>query len=238
MKATKISITIFMAFAMLFAQTGFVLAAPALQDATITGTVTALACGANSENPTVLVTLDNLQIVEVDLETAVILELIAPDTDCSPEALVDAIGTDIIIDPATLIPADEEPQHPVGAALSAFFSDIADYDKIMSAHEDGTGFGVLAQALWLVSKLEGDTDTFLAIVQAKKDKDFSAFTLADGSTPQNWGQFRKAVLNGDKKANLGVVMSDKNKQDKNNNGKGQDKEKTNNGKGQDKEKNK
>jgi len=233
MKATKISITIFMMFAMLFAQAGSVFAAPALQDTTLTGTVTALECGADSENPTVLVTLDDLQTVEIDLETAASLKLIAPDTDCSPEALVDAIGTDITIDPATLIPADEEPQHPVGAALSAFFGEIADYDTIMSAHEDGTGFGVLAQALWLVSKLEGDTDTFLAIVQAKKDKDFSAFTLADGSTPQNWGQFRKAVLNGDKKANLGVVMSDKNKQDK-----GQDKEKTNNGKGQDKEKNK
>ena len=77
------------------------------------------------------------------------------------------------------------------------------------------------------------SDIFLAIVQAKKDKDFSAFVLEDGSTPQNWGQFKKAALNGDKKGNLGVVMSGK---DKDNNGHGQDKDKTNNGNGQDKDK--
>jgi hypothetical protein len=132
-----------------------------------------------------------------------------------------------------VIPAEEESQHPVGAALSMFFSEITDYDTIMAAHENGTGFGLLAQALWLTKKMEGNSDTFLAIVEAKKTKDFSVFVLEDGSTPQNWGQFKKAALNGDKKGNLGVVMSNKGN---NGNGQDKDKDKTNNGNGQDKDK--
>ena len=240
MKTTKIYATILIAFAVLLAQAGSAFAAPAFQDTLITGTITALECGANPENPTVLVTLDMngvSQTVEIDLVTAVSLGIIAPDTPCSPEALAGAIGTEVSIDPASIIPGVEVPQHPVGAALALFFSEITDYDTIMAAHDDGTGFGVLAQALWLTMKMEGDSDIFLAIVSAKRDKDFSAFVLEDGSTPQNWGQFKKAVLNGDKKANLGDVMSDKNN-DKSNNGNGQEKEKTNNGKGQGKNKNK
>lgn len=236
MKSTKISITLFLAFALLFAQTGSVFAAPTLQGGdVIDGTVTALEC-VTADGATILVTYDDIngvsQQTEIDLETAINLGLVTIGEgdvpDCSPEAfqtIIDSLSEDV-------------PQHPVGAALSTFFAEIADYDAIMSAHEDGTGFGVLAQALWLTMKMEGDSDTFLAIVQAKKDKDFSAFTLADGATPQNWGQFKKAVLNGDKKANLGVVMSGKEKEDKTNNGNGQEKEKTNNGNGQDKNKNK
>lgn len=228
MKTLKFVTILSTALILLTAQIGTAFAAPTLQEGTIDGVVTALECGADTENPTVLVTLDDTQTVEIDLATAVALGIIAPETECSPEALADAIGNEVSIDPATVLP--EEPQHPVAAALSEYFADIADYDTIMAAHEDGTGFGVLAQALWLTTAMEGDSETFQAIVDAKKSKDFSAFELEDGSTPTNWGQFKKAVLNGDKKGNLGVVMSEKNKNDKSNNGKGQDKEKSNNGK--------
>lgn len=240
MKKAKFLTILSTALILLVAQAGAVFAAPALQDESITGTITALECGLGTENPTVLVTLDvegESQTLEIDLATAVTLGIIAPDTECTPEALADAIGTEVSIDPSSVIPAEEEPQHPVGAALSEFFSDIVDYDTIMAAHENGVGFGVLAQALWLTSNMEGDSDTFLAIVQAKKDKDFSAFALEDGTVLTNWGQFKKAALNGHKNGNLGVVMSGKDK-DHPNNGNGQDKEKTNNGKGQDKKKDK
>ncbi|HSM71012.1 MAG TPA: hypothetical protein VK851_05675 [Anaerolineales bacterium] len=233
MKTIKLPSVLFIVLTVLVAQAGAVFAAPTLQEGPITGTVTALECGPDSENPTVLVTLDvegESQTVEIDLATAVALGLIAPDTDCSPEALADAVGNEISIDPTTVIQDEEEDQHPVGSALSEYFSNITDYETIMAAHEDGTGFGVLAQALWLTTKMEGDADTFLAIVEAKKTKDFSAFILEDGSTPTNWGQFKKAVMNGDKKGNLGVIMSGK---EKTNNGKGQDKDKSNNGQGQD-----
>ena len=222
---------------LLTAQAGAALAAPSMQEPAV-NTVTALECGV--DGTTVLVTYDDGDlntpevVVEISLETAMTLGFLPEGTEICDETVVFA-GIDESIDPALLVPVEveEEPQHPVGAALSEFFSDITDYDTIMSAHEDGVGFGVLAQALWLTLKMEGDSDTFLAIVQAKKDKDFSAFTLEDGSTPKNWGQFKKAALNGDKKGNLGVVMSGKDK-DKTNNGNGQDKEKTNNGNGQEK----
>ena len=79
----------------------------------------------------------------------------------------------------------------------------------MEYHDDGTGFGVIAQALWMTNALEGGSETFSAILDAKKNKDFSGITLPDGSTPQNWGQFRKAVMKDREKAkeNLGAIMS-------------------------------
>jgi len=226
---------------LLAAQAGAVFAAPSLQEPAA-NTVTGLECGV--DGTTVLVTYDDGDtntpeiVVEISLETAVTLGFLPEGTETCDETVVFE-GIDQPIDPALLVPVEveEEPQHPVGAVLSVFFSDIADYETIMAAHDDGTGFGVLAQALWLTMKMEGDSETFMAIVQAKKNKDFSAFVLEDGSTPTNWGQFKKAALNGDKKGNLGVVMSGKDK-DKTNNGNGQDKEKTNNGNGQDKKKDK
>ena len=234
MKQLKFMTILSIVLTLILTQVGAVLAAPSLQEGFITGIVFNLECGTDLENPTVFVTLDVegvLQTLEIDLATAASLDLIAPDTECSLDALAGALGIEVSIDPATLIPEEEVSQHPVGAALSEYFSDITDYETIMAAHEDGTGFGVLAQALWLTLKMDGNSDTFLAIVEAKKTKDFSDFVLEDGSTPQNWGQFKKAVLNGDKKNNLGVVMS--NKEDKTNNG---NKDKTNNGNGQDKDK--
>ena len=235
MTKTKLIFTFFVGTALLVSQVGSALAAPNFEDQVINGTVTALAC-ANEEGTSILVTYDDSEGVsqqtEVDLETAVSLGLatvVDGETDCSEEAfqaILDAF-------------AEEEPQHPVGAVLASFFGEITDYDTIMEAHANGSGFGVIAQALWLTTKMESDSDTFLAILQAKKDKDFSAFKLEDGSTPSNWGQFKKAVLNGDKKNNLGAVMSDNDPDNnKTNNGKGPDKEKSNNGKGPDKDKNK
>jgi len=237
MKKLKFTSVLFIAFTILIAQAGAVFAAPLLQEGTIDGTITAVECISDAPAGeeglvTVVVTLLDSngveQIVELDQATAEELGLITVTdgvADCSEEALAAIIGMEVSID------TTEEPQHPVGAALSEYFSDITDYETIMAAHEDGTGFGVLAQALWLTMKMEGDSDTFLAIIAAKKSKDFSEFVLEDGSTPTNWGQFKKAVMNGDKKGNLGIVMSGKDKDKTNNgNGNGQDKEKSNNGK--------
>ncbi len=78
-------------------------------------------------------------------------------------------------------------------------------------HEEGYGFGVIAQALWLTQKMEGDADVLTAILEAKKTGDYSAFTLEDGTVPTSWGQLKKAIMAGDKKNNLGVVMSGKDK---------------------------
>lgn len=233
MKTTKLFVTIFLALAVLLAQAGSVFAAHGLQEASA-GTVTGLVCGA--DGTTVIVTYldENLasKEVEISLESAVALGLIAENTECSDEALADGIGD--IIDPAALVPVEEGPQHPVGAALAAFFGDITDYDAIMEAHENGTGFGVIAQALWMTLKLDGDSDTFMAIIDAKKSG--GTFTFGE-ETYSNWGQFKKAILHGEKKQNLGAIMSNKDKDDGGDN-QGNALEKSNNGKGKNKNKNK
>jgi hypothetical protein len=110
--------------------------------------------------------------------------------------------------------------HPVGTALAVFFSEEIeglDYETIMAVYAEGTGFGVIAQALWLTMKLGGDSDDFIAMINAKNSGDYGGFFAEGENVPRNWGQFKKALLNGEKKANLGAIMSEK-AQDKANNG--------------------
>jgi len=229
MLKTKFVTSLVLALAILALPVGAVFASPLLQEEFISGTVTGLACETDTATgiTTFLVTVEGAdgvsQTLRIDQLTAEDLGLITVDEngspDCSEEALAEAIGLEVEIDPASVIPEEEEPQHPVGSALATFFADIIDYDAIMAAHEDGVGFGVIAQALWLTQKLEGDVEVFLAILTAKETKDFGAFVLEDGSTPKNWGQFRKAIMDGEK-GNLGIVMSDKDKDNENGNGNG------------------
>jgi hypothetical protein len=226
------------ATAILVMQAGAVLAAPATQEGSISGGVTELQCDTDVSTgvTTFLVTVDtgagNFQTVRIDQLTAEYLGLVSLDEDgnpdCSEESLLAVIGAEVDIDPKSVIPDEAKPQHPVGSALATFFSDFTDYDAIMGAHADGFGFGVIAQALWLTQKLEGDGVIFLSILEAKRSGDFSDFVLADGTTPKNWGQFRKAVMEKEQ-GNLGIVMSGKD--DENGNGNG-------NGNGNDKEKDK
>lgn len=249
MSKTRFILTLFIGIALLAAQAGPALAAPARQEGSIAGTVTGATCETDEAGMTTFIltvqAVDGTsQTVRISQETAVTLGIIAPDTACSEEALAGAVGLEVSIDPALVIPNEEEEQgmqHPVAYVLSLFFEDFTDYDTIMSAHEDGTGFGVIAYALWMTTQMEGDSAVFLAILEAKETGDYSAFTLEDGSVPQNWGQFKKALK--EKKANLGAVMSNRDGDDveSNGNGNGQDKDKSNNGnknKDKDKDKNK
>jgi hypothetical protein len=268
MTRTKTLYSILLTVLLLATQIMAVSAAPAKQDpAPITGTVESitLETDATTGVTTVLVTLTDetgaTQTVRLSLGDATSLGLVTTEGTANP----DAVGTSTTIVPAMVIPdvpeepTTEETQHPVGSALSDFFSELlgVDYQTIMEYHDEGVGFGVIAQALWMTNALEGDSDTFAAILEAKQSKDYSAITLPDGSTPQNWGQFRKAVMSDrDKsKENLGAIMSGRadNGQDdttqvdpqnngnalnqgQNNNGNGPDKDKSNNGKGPDKDK--
>jgi hypothetical protein len=131
--------------------------------------------------------------------------------------------------------------------LAAFFE--VDASVIDDYHDDGFGFGVIAQSLWMSQNLGGDTSLTEDILLAKQDKNFETFFenhpeyLTEGeAVPTNWGQFKKAVS--DKKNNLGVVISGQADSDDvlvqeslqpgNGNGNGnsnKDKEKNNNGKG-------
>jgi hypothetical protein len=252
MSKTRLILSLFIGIAILAAQAGPVLAAPARQAEFIAGTVSAATCetdaaGATTILLTVQATDGISQTVRISLETAVMLGILAPDTPCSDEALGSAVGSEVSLDPSLVIPDEAEEagmKHPVAYALSLFFDDITGYDTIMSAHEDGTGFGVIAQALWMTAQMEGNSDAFLAILEAKETGDYSAFILEDGTVPQNCGQFKKALK--EKKANLGAVMSSmgdgddvENNAVNNGNGNGQDKDKSNNGnKNKDKNKNK
>lgn len=185
----------------------------------ITGTIqtVTLETDATTNEITVIVTVldettSTSQTVRLSVSDAESLGLVTTDITTGETNVVEGIeGTTVEIDPTVVIPDSEVPtteetQHPVGSALSDFFSDMlgVDYETIMTFHEDGVGFGVIAQALLLTNKLEGDSTTFEALLEAKQSGDYSAITLADGSTPDNWGDVVKSLKKGD---NLGSVMS-------------------------------
>ena len=227
-------------FAILAAQWSVSFAAPANEPAAITGTVQTVTIETDVRTAvtTVLVTLSGdtslPQTIRLSPKAALDFGLIIPDENGTPVINPNALGKTMQIDPSIAIVDDEANRHPVGDALATFFDEITDYETIMEEHEKGFGFGVIAQALWLTKKLEGDSTDFLAILDAKKTGDFSAFLLEDGTTPKNWAQFRTAVLDGDKKDIPGIVMSNKDKDSGNgngNNGSGNGNGNSNNGNG-------
>lgn len=245
MKKAKFITSLILAGVLILSQVSAVFAASTRAgDQLISGTVQRIALEADASTgvTTVFVTVvsgnGQSQAVRIALEVATTLGLVTLDGDGKPVINQMALGQPIEIDPATVI--SQEKQNPVGNALSTFFSDVEglDYNAIMQAHGMGNGFGVIAQALWLTRKLDGDATVFLAILTAKQTNDFSDFTMPDGSSPTNWGQLKKAILDGAKNGNLGVVMSAKNNNG-NNNGNGHSNGNNNgNGKGKDKDKEK
>jgi hypothetical protein len=245
MSRMKLLLGIVLTIFISMAQVGGVLAAPAAQEATpISGTVQSITLESDPTTGvvTVIVNVMDLdqvsQTVRVSQETAIELGLVLLDGDGNPVINELALGETVDIDPTTVIPDQQEPQHPVGGALATFFSDIKGlrYDTIMSAHGDGVGFGVIAQALWVTSELGGDSQLFQALLYAKQHNDYRAFSdfTEDGTTPKSWGQLRKALLS---KKNLGIVMSthdnNGNHTDENGNNKNKDnnKDKNNHGNG-------
>lgn len=218
MSSRKI-ITFTLLAALVFVQVGTVLAAPALQDGSITGTVTALACGTDSEgNTIILVTLEDAegasQTVSIDLVTADNLGLVTIGEndlpDCSAEAftaILDAAAEEGLV---VTIDLEDESAHPISVVLAAFFD--VDASVIDGYHEGGFGFGVIAQSLWMSQNMSGDASLTADILEAKQDKDFESFfenhpeyLAEDEAVPTNWGQFKKSVS--DKKNNLGSVIS-------------------------------
>jgi hypothetical protein len=214
--------TLVLAFAFLFAQVGHAAAAPSAQDTTpISGTITGLTCETDSTTGTntFLVTVQaadgTSQTVRIDQQTAIDLGLVTADStgnvDCTDEAVLAelqaAIGTEVEIPADAVIPDEPEEEgsvNPISILLGAFFGE--DASVIDGYHEDGFGFGVIAQALWMSKNLTNDASMVEQILQAKKDGS-GTFTLSDGTviTYTNWGQLRKALLG--KKQNLGQVVS-------------------------------
>jgi len=208
---TKYLASILLVLAVFVAQVGNVAAAPQIQDTTpITGTIQSITTETDSNGvTTVLVTLVDdqaaTQTVRLSVETAVILGLVSLDP-VTMEPVVDEtqIGQTVEIDPTTVVPEEEENVHPIAAILASFFG--VEPSVVNGYHEDGFGFGVIAQAMWIAKGLDGDVTTAGLILEAKQTGDYSAFVLPDGSTPTNWGQFKKAAL-GKEKKNLGIIVS-------------------------------
>jgi len=219
MTSTKLFASIFLILTVLFAQVGVVAAAPQTQDTTpITGTIQTITTEKDASGATIVVlelkdAQGTTQTVRLSLDTAAGLNLIDKTTLQVNQAQV---GQSVTIDPTTVLPAEETTQesiHPIAAILASFFH--ADPSVVNGYHEDGFGFGVIAQALWMSGNLNGgNADTELAgeILQAKQSGDYSEIQLPDGFTwpngtaPTNWGQFKKALktLNENKdKQNLG-----------------------------------
>lgn len=242
MNKTKVLTGLLVILAVLFMQVGNVAAAPQTQDTTpITGTVQSITTETDANGTTtVVVTLQDAQgatqTVRLSVETAVALGLVTVDpTTQQPVVDQTKVGQSVSIDPTTVVPEEPaEEVHPVAEILADFFGE--DPSVIEGYHEDGFGFGVIAQALWMSKSISGDASSAGLILEAKKSGDYSAFTLPDGSTPTNWGQFKKALREGKEKHNLGVVVSghandeDSAKQ----NGNGKNKDKGNNGKNKNK----
>jgi hypothetical protein len=212
MYKTKILSVALLTLALLFAQVGAAAAAPSAQDTTpITGTIQSITLETDAQGvTTVLVTLADdtgaTQTVRLSVETALALGLVTLDPVTSQPVVNESqVGQTIEIDPATVIPDEEEEEatNPVAALLAAFFGE--DASVVDAYHDDGFGFGVIAQAMWMSQNLNGDASLTEMILEAKETGDYSAFVLPDGSTPSNWGQFKKAVL--EKKNNLGVIVS-------------------------------
>lgn len=212
MYKTKLLASILLAGAVLFAQVGLAAAAPTAQDATlITGTIQSITTETDSNGVTtvlvtVLVDLGATQTLRLSADTATSLGLVTLDPVTSETIVNESqIGQPVQIDPATVIPDEtsEEPAHPIAVLLAAFFGE--DASVVNAYHQEGFGFGVIAQAMWMSKNLNEDATLAGLILDAKKSGDYSEFILPDGSTPTNWGQFKKAVL--EKKNNLGVIVS-------------------------------
>ena len=221
MKKMKFLISLTLVFAVFIAQVSVVFAAGA-----IAGTVQSVTLETNTNTAvtTVLLTVvanGGSQTVRITLESAITLGIVTLGGDGNPVINELILGQPVEIDPTMVLTDEQMKQHPVGNALATFFSDIndLDYETIMAAHENGTGFGVIAQALWLTRKLDGAADLFVAIIEAKRTKDFSAFVLEDGTIPENWGQFKKAIMDG-KKGKPGIAMTDQGNNGSGNNGNG------------------
>lgn len=267
---TKLLAGTLLIIAVLFAQVGNVAAAPQLQDGTtttITGTITSIETQVDENGETlVVVTVENeegTQIITLTAQEAADNELFDLDTQTLLAAEDDEV--ELVVDPNDVVPGEEpteqEDVHPIAWILAQFFEE--EPSVVDGYHNEGFGFGVIAQAMWMSRNITGTEeetgDASLAwdILQAKQEKDFQTFfdeheeyfQDLEGDVPTNWGQFKKSLL--EKKNNLGVIVSEQevpddatetlnqDATDTQDHGNNKDKGKNNNnGKGKNKQKNK
>lgn len=229
---TKTLTGILLVLAVLFMQVGTVFAAPATQETSISGKIVDVQPStADAEGVTTyLVTVQDevtgeTQTVRVSQDTAAALGLLEKDP-VTGELVLDPMTGEPTVDESQFGESvtiasdqvildeepDEEPFNPVAGFLATYFG--VTNATINQYHEDGYGFGVIAQALWISKNLTdsetGEADAELAgcILDAKKgivSYGDCGIDFGDDPVPTNWGQFKKALQ--DKKNNLGVIVS-------------------------------
>ena len=213
MNKVKFLTSILLASVLVLAQVLVAFAAPPGGNA-IAGTVQAVTLDTDPNTGVTTIVVEirgengKTQTVRISLEMAESpdLGLVTLDGNGNP-VIVNPLPGSIQIDPTTVISEEKHP-NPVASAIATFFSSVPDlnYETIMQAHVDGSGFGVIVQALFLTEKLGGNATMFQDILQAKKTNNFENFKLDDGTIPTSWAQFRKAVAD----KHLGIVMSHNN----------------------------
>ena len=249
MPKLKFFLCLFLGVAVVIAQAGSALAAPSWQDdAPITGTVQSAVVEADSvsDTQTVLVTLlvnREAQSIHVSVQTAADLGLVSLDENGAAVIDESVWGSDLTIASADILSdgsVTNERDHPVGSKITEFFSGLVDvdYELVMSSRSNRFGFGVISQALWMTDNLGGDATLFETILDAKKSNDYTSVALSETTIPQNWGQFKKTVLQEAGDNTPGDVVSEgTGKPDDNGNGNppaippGQNKDKDSNGNG-------
>jgi hypothetical protein len=116
------------------------------------------------------------------------------------------IGTEIVIDSGDIL--DSATFGKAISKLGSFFAAAnlvgVDFTTLQEYKDDGYGYGVISQALWMAANIGGDEATFAMIMEAKRTGNFSL--LSDTAT--NWGQYRNEILTSGKQ-NLGQIMSGK-----------------------------
>lgn len=249
-------ISLFLAISVLIVQVGGVLAAADSQTVTpIKGILEKITLQTDPSTGVATVILEirkanEVKSVRLSQEIALQLGFVGLDGDGKTVINEKILGKHVEIDLADILPAEEERRHPVADALSQFFSSNLYtendqlYSAILEAHEQGIGFGVIAQVLWLTQEIPGggDLEDFRTLLAAKKSGVYQDLPFVDenGATiiPKNWGELKNAILSGKPVVNLGSIMSNKKEKDNGNNQnndsenkKDKDKEKNNNGNG-------
>lgn len=244
MLKTKTLVGCLLVFIMVVAPFTSVGAAAPVQTTNIDGSVESCETGTdNFTGETIVVCVITLpddggtRTIRLSVDDAVAKGLAVVEEDgtvtiIATEGQLVSIEEDLLLADPCEIP--EDASQPISKLLADYFcGDLGtSYDVVQALHEDGFGFGVIAQACYMALKLEG-TGMFCAdILYAKKSGDYSQLTLPDGVSVSNWGQLRKTVLDHDKKANLGSIVSDtkKNENAQNEKEKVKEKEEKNNGK--------
>ena len=224
MTKMKLLSSVLLVLVVLFAQVGTAAAAPQTQEGTVSinGTVTEIGQPETDENgvTTVLVTIETAE----GPVTVRVSDTVAAGLTVGGEV------QDLVVNSEDVVPPEEEPAedvHPISALLGDFFE--VDPGVVNDYHEDGFGFGVIAQAMWLSQGVteSGDASATGCILDAKKNGTYGeCFDFGDDPVPTNWGQFKKTLKENKDKHNLGVIVSghadDDDPSNDKNNGKGND----------------